>query len=218
MALPVRFIFPAASINGIALNQTVSAGANMLINGALQDMPATMGGTFRAVQPGIERTVVIGSSGNLSAVTVGVQGLTVSGGSITQYLSGPNNNYVETTSFFSTVSRVWPLDGDLGTATRVGTGSKGRTNWALLNENIAPFQVGLAVEPDATATVNIETAVAVDPTNLTPSTAITTVSGITSTFSSVLNSPVAAVRSVMTVSAGSGAFIFTVAQAGIKNG
>ena len=108
----------AADDNGIALAHVYGAAGNLTLDGALV--------TSGVAQLGQQRHVALASTGNLSGINFTVYGTDDQGNSIHQTIAGPNNDSVETTLNFSTVTRI-AFDAVIGTAVMAGTSAVGES-------------------------------------------------------------------------------------------
>lgn len=213
---PIAFTFPAAVTTAIAAAQTVAANVGMIINGTLLDLPSTMSGTRRAkLGAGINRTVSLTSTGNISGVNFVIVGLNSDGAAVTETRAGPNNNTVETTALFNTVTSITP-NGTVGTATSAGSGTTGATGWVVHDSYQAPFNVSVVV--DATATVsytvqytNDDVFTVASPFALPWSVALT---GASTDLGGSITAPAMASRILLVSSSGSGALTGTFIQSG----
>lgn len=214
---PYVFTFPAADDDGICAAQTVAGAGAIIINGALLDAATfNLQPSVRQVDlPGIQRVVSLTSTGNLSAANITITGTKVSGAAVTETRAGPNNNTVETTAEFHTITSV-TTDAAIGTAIKVGTGSTGVTNWLMTNSNVSPFAVTVAVTIVATSSVTVQDTPDDVITNTSPTVYNhPTLSTIAASAESNYAYPARFIRGKMVSSSGSGSFVLTAIQAGI---
>ena len=107
----------SASTTAIAVAQTLSGAGNMNL-------------TSSSVSDGsnMDTTVTLTSTGNISGVTFTVTGTDASGSTITEDITGPNNNTVTGSTKFLTVTQI-AADAAVGTDTSAGftatTGTQG---------------------------------------------------------------------------------------------
>ncbi len=128
--------------DGICVAQQTVGSANLTITGAFAtDGVATLD---------FARQVGIASSGNLSGVNFTVYGTDPDGNSINETLAGPNNNTVETTAYFKTVTRV-AVNGAVGTNVTVGTVDEASTKTIVFN---AYDEVATTISVDVTGTIS----------------------------------------------------------------
>jgi hypothetical protein len=88
----------AAVTNSIATAQTPTLNANLTLNGTL-----VSGGVATLLTPA---TVSLTSTNNFSTVTFTVIGTDASGNTISEAIAGPNNNTVQTTKVYATVTQI----------------------------------------------------------------------------------------------------------------
>lgn len=216
MARPIQITFPAADADGICLAQTTAGATPLVIDGALKDLAATMQQVTRAVMgAGIQRTVSLTSTGNLSGINFTIVGTDVNGAAVSEVLAGPSNNTVYTTALYNTVTSITP-DAAVGTAVSAGSGSTGNTRWLMTNVNIAPANLSVSVDITATANVTVQDT----PDDVQSDTSPTTfnhptLAALTASAQSNYAYPARYVRCVMNSSSGNGAFTLSVIQAGI---
>jgi hypothetical protein len=107
--------------------QTLAGAGSLLLNGTLSTPtnPAV-------ILHGVSRRISITSTGNLAAKNFTITG-TYLGAAQTATIAGPNNNTVETTVLFETVTSV-TVDAAVATNVSVGTGSRGHTAIYKVNE------------------------------------------------------------------------------------
>lgn len=149
---PIQITWPAAVTTAVTTAQTTAGAGSLTINGTLLDVKATMQGVFRAkFAPGINRTVSLTSTGNISGVNVTIAGFDSEGNAVTETIAGPNNNTVFTAVLFNVVTSV-TVNGAVATAMSVGSGTTGRTRWLMNDHFKTPFHLTVAV--DVSGTIN----------------------------------------------------------------
>lgn len=175
MANPQVYTWPVAAVDAIALLQGRTGAGALLLNGTLS-VPQS-NGLFIDLGK-VSRTVSITSTNNLSAVNFTING-TLNGLNVTQTIAGPDNDTVETTVVFSTITSVTVSATVAGVS--VGTGTVGFTDWFTFDKHASVANLAVAV--DATATVSYSFQVTLDNVNgnnsplvFTPITAMTTAS------------------------------------------
>lgn len=124
-----------ADADGISLTQTPSGAGNLLINGAF----ATAGVATLDTQ----RIVLFTFAADESARTFVVYGTDDNGRSIQETVAGTADT-AETSQSFKTVTRISIDDGSAGAIT-VGTNGVGATPWQIINWDISPINLGIAV-------------------------------------------------------------------------
>ena len=97
--------------NGIAEDQTTAGADNLTLDGAL-----VSSGTATMAEA---QKISIESTGALNGVTFTVTGTDADGRSITEDITGPNNETVTGSKFFKTVTNI-AVDGAVGTNVEVG--------------------------------------------------------------------------------------------------
>ena len=101
----------SASTTSIAAAQTLGGAGNMTL--------AAAAGTGAFHQTDQACKVTLTSTGNISSVTFTVTGTDIAGNTLTEDITGPNNNTVTGTKFFNTVTQI-AADGAVGTNTSAG--------------------------------------------------------------------------------------------------
>lgn len=213
---PARYSFPKADTAAICAAQTLGAAGALTINGTLVDQVALNSpmATRRVFLNGIQRTVSISSTGDLTGVNFTITGKDSNGAVVTETRAGPNNSTVETTAQFQEITSV-TVNGAVGTAVTLGTGSVGATQWFKTDYFRNPVNFGLYV--DLTSTANVTVQYTPDPLDQVHYTnAVTNLSAITASADQAFNEPCEGVRAVMNSSSGNGAFTFTVIQSGLR--
>ena len=206
---PIRVSFPAVSATAVCASQTTAGSGALSLNGGLLNVQtgAVILGT------GIQRVVSITSTGNLSAINFTITGTDATGAVVTETRVGPNNTTVSTTAEYMTVTSV-SVDAAVGTAVTLGSGSTGKTKWMPMNHLITPFNVGVGVVVTATANVTVQHTFDA-PSSSATAFSHSSLAAITASADGNYSAPVQAIRCVMNSSSGSGAFVFSVIQAGI---
>jgi len=216
---PAQFTFTAPSVNAICATQTTTATSQAVaINGSLRDYSALDYQVQRAVVgAGIQRTITITSTGNISTSTISISGVTVNGVSLTTTVTGPNNTTASTTTEFAVVTAV-SVGTIATTAFTIGTGSIGTTNWVQTDTFKTPFAVTVACNITATTTI---ASVQDTPGDVNDSAFATTMIFTHPTMSAISVSaesnyayPARFIRSIVSGMTTSGNYVFTSAQAG----
>ena len=86
----------ALDADGLVDNETLGSSGDFSIDGALQSQAGS----------GINSFITISSSNNNSSVTFTVHGTNIDGTSISETVTGVNNNSISTTNIFATVTRI----------------------------------------------------------------------------------------------------------------
>jgi len=197
---PVSYQFAAPSVNAICATQTTTATDQKLnINGTLRDYSLLPYGISQAsLGDGIQRTITITSTGNISTSTFAVSGITVQGVSLTTSFAGPTgSNTVSSGTEFARITQI--SVGTLATsAFTVGTGAAGTGNWYQCDYFQTRFNVHAAVVISATtAAVTLQNTSA-DPNSSSFSTAsiFTLLAASTTSTQTNIASPVAFIRPI----------------------
>lgn len=146
---PIRITrqLTAADDNGIALAQQLVAAGSLTLNGVL-----VSGGVAHL---DTQRKVGISSTGNLSAVTFTVYGTDQAGNTISESLTGPNNDTVSTVLDFYTVTQV-AASAAVGTDVIVGTTDVGASAPIPLDIYLDPFNVSCFVDVQGTVNFTVQ--------------------------------------------------------------
>lgn len=213
---PVTFNWLASDTAAIAALQTLGAAGSLILNGTQIFAPSTMQGAPYFKQDGIERVVTLTSAGNLSAANITVTGYDLRGNLVSETRAGPNANTVATTQQFTKVTSV-SSNAALGTAMSVGTGDTGNTNWVETDYHVAPNNITVAVSGvSGTVSVTAQNTLADAQAAAPVAGDIFALAAITAAAANVQASYTVPPRFVRAINAsGSGAFKFTVLQAGI---
>lgn len=225
---PVTFSFPTETAAEVCATQTTTATSQALIlNGGLSNigqLNSPAGGYVpQVVFPGIQRTVQISSTGNISTSTFTFAGFDIRGVAIATSIAGPTGTVIptKTVSEFNRVTSV-----SVGTLASVpftiGGGATGSTNWVHPNSFVSPFSMNISITTGTSQPVMIQDtpddASAAAPTNIFTNLNFATV--VTST-QSAYTTPVNYVRAIFTAtlvsaatSSASTAAVVTFLQAG----
>lgn len=142
MANPVIFNWPIFNTQAICQTQTLGSAGSLMINGSLA-------GGGQVVFMGFARTVSLTSTSNLSAVSFTISG-TINGLAITDVISGPNNNTIESDLIFDSILSITTNNAAAGIS--AGTGTTGRTQWFHhFHNTISP---DFSVQVSLTSTLN----------------------------------------------------------------
>jgi hypothetical protein len=215
MARPVIFNWPATSTTSIAAAQTTAGSGALVINGSLLDTASTdRGGPRRVILPGIQRVVSLTSTGNISGVTFTIVGTNLRGAAISEDIAGPNNNTVVTTAEYHTVTSII-ASGAVLTATSLGTGGTGSTNWMIPDQWQAPFEVG--IQGIITGTISFDVVYTLDdPQTVASPSTVVVASGLDDEVANawgVQTTPCAGLRGIINSNT-SGTLVLTFIQSG----
>lgn len=211
----IRYTFPAAVTTAICTAQTLGAAGTFAIDGTLADLPSASRGVRRVKLAGIQRTITLTSTGNISGVNFTIVGIDLRGIAVTETIAGPNNNTVTTTAQYAEVDSV-TTNAAVATATSLGTGSTGVTNWTLMDHFKNPFAATVACVLTATASWTVQdTPDDANDITITP-TAFNhpVLAAITASAESNYAFPARFIRGVMNSSSGSGAAVMSIMQTG----
>lgn len=211
---PQYFNWPATDRDGVAAAQTLGASGALRINGVLATWSrevAPPSGSAVALFEGIQRTVTLFSTGNLSGINFTIAGYDTNNVAVSETIAGPNNTTVETTAEFHIVTSV-TANAAVGTAVEIGTGDQGHTAPWRINHRLDPANIGLFIS-GVTGTVSVDV-------QYTPDTVGTfvwfdhpTMSGLAANNVGNLAFPAAYVRAEVNTTS-TGAFQFAIIQAG----
>ena len=216
MANPAVFTFPKLDTAAACALQTTAGAGSFLMNGTQLDVPSLSVGVKRVVLSGHSRVVSLTSTGNISGVNFTITG-TLNGAAQTETRVGPNNNTVETTKLFDTITAV-TVDGAVATNTSVGIGSTGKTNWFKMDGYANP--PNLSIQAIATATINYTVNSTDDNVDTTAtaninSTAVSAgLTGASTSQTAAVTAIHNAIQAVINSSSGNGALVLTLTQAG----
>ena len=135
MARVISLSFPSAN-SQLLLPLTVAGG------GSIATIP--LANSYPFVFPNLARTITFTSTDDLSETNIIIDGTDQFGNAITELLSGPNDETVESILQYHTITNIL-IDGDY-TNFSIGSGSTGTFQWIVLN-SFSPFaSVAVAVD------------------------------------------------------------------------
>lgn len=222
MAYPRTYTFASASTAYVCALQTTAGSGSLTLNGTGVDATSTYllnNPRMTLTGSGFERTISITSTGNISGVNFTITGKDIRGAAKTETRVGPNNNTVYTTAYFYEVDTI-TVDGAVATNTSVGIGTTGRSQWYIMDYNIAPTGIGIGITVSGTdltwtlaqTTYNVQTA---EPAaNSIINNADTTLVSQTTSRQGNYLFPFGACRCNISAS-NSGSLVFNIYQAGI---
>lgn len=146
----VTKVLAAASDNAIALNQTLGAAGNLVLNGA------TGTGNLDT-----QRRIRITSSGNDSTVTATVIGKTEAGAAIRDSFTLSNGSTADSNIDFFSVASV-SLSAAAAANVKVGTNGVGSTQWFVTDDNVSPYEISFSAQL-VTGTANATVEITYDP-------------------------------------------------------
>lgn len=153
---PVIFTFPTQTTNSICATQTTTATDQALvINGALSNFNVGVTPFTAVVSPGVQRTITVTSTGNISTSTFTITGVDTSGYAVSTTLTGPNAATATTTAEFFRVTSI-SVGTIATTAFTVGVGVTGTSRWSMVDNFQNPVRIGVAVVTATSAPVTIQ--------------------------------------------------------------
>jgi len=166
----------AASANNIALSQTVTGAANVVLNGAL-----VSGGVATLDKP---RQILITNVGNDSGITFTVVGTDRYGASLSQTVTGTSGSSVATTVDYATVTRITTSGSTSVSGITVGTNSVAGSDWVRFDD-FAPSNISIQCNVTGTVNYTIQSTLD-DPNNATNPVSIVNVTWVNSSDSNVV--------------------------------
>lgn len=157
---PIVFSYPTETANEVCATQTTTATDQALIlNGTLANRTQYLqyGAVPRAVFPGIQRTVQISSTGNISTSTFTITGRDIRGVAFTTTLAGPTGTVIptHTTQEFNQVTAI--SVGTLASVSfTVGVGATGSSNPVEMNTFGNPFNAAITVVTGTSQPITIQ--------------------------------------------------------------
>lgn len=138
--------YTAAAANNIAQSQSPGAGA-ITLNGSL-----VSGGvaTLDAA-----RRVIVTSGSNDTGITFTITGTNYAGSALTETITGASGAAASSTQDFKTVSSVTHTGSVAGTVT-VGTSGVGSSPWIMVDRDVVPTSLGVAVVVSGTINFTVE--------------------------------------------------------------
>lgn len=112
-----QYIFPDCNTQDVCLTQSTTGAVNLVINGNLAS-----GGIVPFISNGYIRQVSFTSTNNLSAASFTIHGMQ-NGVTISETVTGPNNNTVYSTKFYDVVSSI--VSSGIVANVSVGSGHSG---------------------------------------------------------------------------------------------
>lgn len=155
---PIVFSFPTETAVEVCATQTTTATDQaLLINGGLSNINVGRTPIFAAF-PGIQRSIQISSTGNISTSTFTISGYDLRAtGLLSTTVAGPTGTLIptHTTIEFNQVTAI-----SVGTLASVpftiGVGATGSTNWVKTDTFITPFNMAIAVVTGTSQPVTIQ--------------------------------------------------------------
>ena len=153
---PVIFSFPTQTVNSVCATQTTTAtDQSLVLNGSLSNFNAGVTPFTVTVAPGIQRTITLTSTGNISSSTFTISGIDTSGYAVSTTLTGPNNATATTVAEFFKVTAI-SVGTIATTAFTAGVGITGTSRWAMVDTFQNPVVVTVAINTVTSAPVSIQ--------------------------------------------------------------
>lgn len=133
--------WPASDEEALASVQDVDENANFVLDGDLINSNGIV--QFH----GYRRTISFTSVDDNSTASITVTGL-LDNQPVVETITAPNNETVETTEVFDTVSSILVTDDPI-TNCSAGTGVTGATNWIKSSANASAYEIAVQVEVTA---------------------------------------------------------------------
>jgi hypothetical protein len=167
----------SASANNIALSQTVTGAANVVLNGAL-----VSGGVATLDKP---RQVLITNVGNDSGITFTVVGTDRYGASLSQTVTGTSGSSVATTVDFATVTRITTSGSTSVSGITVGTNTVAGSDWVRFDE-YAPSNISIQCTVSNTVNYTVQSTLD-DPNSPTNPVSVVNVNWVNSSDTNVVS-------------------------------
>lgn len=157
----VVFSYPTETAVEVCATQTTTATSQaLIINGGLSDISRLYGVGYagQALFPGIQRSIQISSTGNISTSTFTISGYDLlATGLLSTTLAGPTGTLIptHTTIEFNRVTSI--SVGTLATIPfTVGVGATGTSNWIMTDKFKNPFNMSISVVTGTSQPVTIQ--------------------------------------------------------------
>lgn len=157
----IVFSYPTETAVEVCATQTTTATSQaLIINGGLSNIAGLYGVGYnaQAVFPGIQRSIQISSTGNISTSTFTISGYDLlATGLLSTTLAGPTGTVIptHTTIEFNRVTAI--SVGTLATIPfTVGVGATGSSNWVMTDKFKNPFNMAISVITGTSQPVTIQ--------------------------------------------------------------
>ncbi len=156
----IQFSYPTETANEVCATQTTTAASQALVlNGGLSNFGAINTGNYVPVVtfPGIQRSIQISSTGNISTSTFTITGIDTSNQALTTTLAGPTGTVIPT----HTVSEFYQVT-SISAATlasspfTIGVGATGSTRWVQGDRFANPFNMSIVVVTGTSQPVTVQ--------------------------------------------------------------
>lgn len=227
---PVIFSFPTITqIEICATNTTGASGATLVLNGGSSNYPNRNSAGYVAFATpggGIQRPVMVYSTGDISTSTFSVSGLDVNGYAVSTTFAGPSGTAVSTgksTSEFAVVTAVSIGNTAATSPFTVGFGPSGTTNAAIIDGYPDPGNVSYSIVKVPTSGPvtfqntfdNVFTATAPTWLTVTFSSGVAFASQTTATSITVAQNPFAARALLLATAQATGVVQVNIIQSGV---
>jgi len=225
----VSFSYPASDANAIAATQniTTSTGGYVLLNGDYAFYPQgsqAIGTAYAPIPGGVQRTIGVFSTGDISAVVFFASGLDTNGRVVTASFVGASGGSSTATDAFATALGEWAQVNVLyctSAATSnftAGVGATGSTRWLMADTWKTPFAVTMTVVTATGRAITLQNTMD-DPNIATSPTTFDHATGsLTANTQAYYTSPVRFIRGIITTGTGaltgSGTTTLSVQQSG----
>lgn len=135
--------------NGVFEDQTAGGAGSLTLDGV-----GVSGGVWTA-SDGLAHQISLESAGNLSAVTFTITGTDADGKAISEDVTGPNANTVESLKYFLTITSI-AVDGAVGTNVEGGPVDEAVSPMYILNFSNSDFETSIFCTVTGTADYTIE--------------------------------------------------------------
>lgn len=158
---PVVYSYPTMTANEVTATQTTTAASQaLIINGSLSNIALKNGQGYSPIAafPGIQRSIQISSTGDISTSTFTISGFDLRAtGLLSTTVAGPTGLLIPTHTTIEFNQVVAISVGTLAsTPFTVGVGATGSSNWNTLDKFINPFNVSIAVVTGTSQPVTIQ--------------------------------------------------------------
>ena len=177
---PVIFSFPTQTVNSVCATQTTTAtDQSLVLNGSLSNFNAGVTPFAVTVAPGIQRSITLTSTGNISSSTFTISGIDTSGYAVSTTLTGPNNSTATTVAEFFKVTAI--SVGTIATsAFTAGVGITGTSRWVVIDNYQNPVITSVAITMNTATTSLVSIQHTFDPISTTTTPTVTAATGLSS--------------------------------------
>lgn len=157
----ITFSYPTETAVEVCATQTTTAASQVLIlNGGFSNIAQLNGPTpfvSLVTLPGIQRSIQISSTGNISTSTFTISGRDLRGTAFTTTLAGPTGTLIptHTTQEFNTITAI-SVATLASSSFTIGVGATGSSNWVHGDGFVTPFSMSIAVTTGTSQPVTIQ--------------------------------------------------------------